>query len=107
MTTKSINIYYQDLPVKQVSVDEKTWISVSGYNQHNQPYFNLNDTQDWCSIETSKSGEWLVCFVKLQNDGDPIYYRGFIPTNQFEPIFIFECFETIKDIISGKWIKKN
>lgn len=104
---KSITIYYKDLPTEEVSTDEKHWIKSSGFNNYNKPYFNLNDNLDWCTIETSKSGEWLICFVKKQNDGLPNYYKGLAAVNHLDPIVIFECYEVIKDETTQKWIKKQ
>jgi hypothetical protein len=105
--TTSINIYYQESPIKQVSTDEKNWIPISGYNNNNNPYFNLNENKDWCAVETSKSGEWLICFVKLQNAGEPLYFRGLERVNYFDTTIIFECYQVIKDNNTNKWIKKD
>ena len=105
--TKNFTIYYKDFPEEEVSTDEKNWIKVAGYNSYNKPYFNLNDKLDWCTIETSKSGEWLICFVKVQNDGSPNYFRGLAPVNHLDQFAVFDCSQVIKDNLSQKWIKKE
>ena len=103
---KSFNIYYQDLPNPQVSTDEKRWISICGYNDYNTPYFNLTESKDWCTIETSKDENWWICFVKLQNNGKTTYFRGFERIIYLDEIIIFECYEVVKNGITNKWIKK-
>ena len=107
--TSTLTIYYQETPLVQVSLDTQEWITISGYNNHQQPYFNFNDKPDWCTVSTSKSGEWLICFAKLQNNGVPLYYQGFIPfipLNQLAETFVFNCYEVIKGETTQKWVKK-
>ena len=103
----TITIYYKSLPQEEVSLDEKNWIPVSGYNEYSKPYFNFNDNPDWCTIEISQNKEWLICFVKLQNNGSPIYLKGFKALPNLENIVVFLCEEIVKDEISQKWKKRK
>ena len=100
-------IYYH-LKIQQVSVNNKDWLDITNYNQYSNPYWDINENKDWCSISSTLNGESWRCFVKEQGTlfENSKYYQAFVKKAEFptNPI-VFDCAEVKKNPVTGKWEK--
>ena len=104
-------IYYNP-DSQQVSLDQINWVGVDRYDDYQQPIFMLNGV-DWCSIRTSKSGEWLICFAKFKSEylASPSYFQSFVKTKDayqgHNKLVVFDCYEVSKNPATGRWERER
>jgi len=100
MNTNKIIYYNRD--TNQASLDKENWSDIKGYGNYEDPYFVLNDDEDWCSIRTSKLKEWLICFAKEKNNFR--YFQSFVKISDVVgDVVTFNCYQVEKNPLSGKW----
>ncbi|MDR1670540.1 MAG: hypothetical protein LBR43_02355 [Spiroplasmataceae bacterium] len=98
-------IYYHQKN-NQISLDQKTWINSSKFNQYNHPIFDLND-KEWCSISITSDKQSLKCFLKdKMTDNSSWYYQDYVKlSNIANNIATFNCYRVEKNPATNKWEK--